>query len=333
MVDVIMPALGMAQDTGKLVQWLKVLGDPVAKGDVLFEVETDKSVMEVEAQADGFLTQVSAVDGDDVPVGHVIAMISATADDAVAAPKSPSDSPAAEAAPALKAQPAPEPAAPVAAASEAATGGRILASPKARRLAAEEGLDLGQLAEAGVPIPYHVSDLAMLRNMPSVPADAGQAVVMVSTKQITARCAQKGVLAFIDRMEVDGGITVTTSAMFASFAAGAFRAATEAATVVVHVAALEGESRAVRNPDFSRLSVPPQATDEDATLVLHDLSDSFLTSLRLGDAMLPTLSIGADGYSYVLTFEFSSDHLEDDQAIAFICGLARRLTDPLHHLA
>ena len=41
MVDVIMPALGMAQDTGKLVQWLKVLGDPVAKGDVLFEVETD----------------------------------------------------------------------------------------------------------------------------------------------------------------------------------------------------------------------------------------------------------------------------------------------------
>jgi pyruvate/2-oxoglutarate dehydrogenase complex dihydrolipoamide acyltransferase (E2) component len=54
MVDVIMPALGMAQDTGKLLQWLKQPGDSVAVGDQLFEVETDKSVMEVEASEAGF---------------------------------------------------------------------------------------------------------------------------------------------------------------------------------------------------------------------------------------------------------------------------------------
>lgn len=333
MAEVIMPALGMAQDTGKLVQWLKAPGDPVAKGDVLFEVETDKSVMEVEAQADGFLTQVSAADGDDVPVGNVIAMISATADDAVAAPKATPDAPAADAASAPEAEPASASAAPVAASPVAATGDRILASPKARRLAAAENLDLGQLADAGVSMPYHVSDLAILRDMPSPAADAGQTVVMAATKQITARCARKGALAFIDWMATDGAISVTPSAMFASFAAGAFRAATQAATVVVQVSPCEGESITVRNPDFTRLSLPSQQTDEDASFVLHDLSDSVFTSLRLGDTTLPTLSIGADGDSYVICFEFSSDHLSDDQAITFISGLARRLDDPLHHLA
>ena len=51
--DVTMPQLGMAQDAGKIVSWLKKPGDAVSKGDALFEVETDKATMEVEAQADG----------------------------------------------------------------------------------------------------------------------------------------------------------------------------------------------------------------------------------------------------------------------------------------
>ncbi len=63
-LDVIMPALGMAQDTGLIVAWHKQPGDAVAKGDVLFEVETDKATMEVEAAADGFLTDVAAGEGD-----------------------------------------------------------------------------------------------------------------------------------------------------------------------------------------------------------------------------------------------------------------------------
>jgi pyruvate dehydrogenase E2 component (dihydrolipoamide acetyltransferase)/2-oxoglutarate dehydrogenase E2 component (dihydrolipoamide succinyltransferase) len=52
----------------------------------------------------------------------------------------------------------------------------------------------------------------------------------------------------------------------------------------------------------------------------------------LGDTTLPTLSIGADGDSYAITFEFSSEHMTDDQAMAFVSGLARRLADPLYHL-
>jgi pyruvate dehydrogenase E2 component (dihydrolipoamide acetyltransferase)/2-oxoglutarate dehydrogenase E2 component (dihydrolipoamide succinyltransferase) len=211
--------------------------------------------------------------------------------------------------------------------------GRVLASPKVRRLAAEEGLDLAQLAAAGAPMPYHVSDLSTLRNLPvAASAGAGATVVMVATKQITARCPRQGSLDFIDWMETDGAITVTPTAMFASFAAGAFRAATETATVVVQISDPDADEVNLRNPDFTRLSIPAPETDEVATFVLHDLSDSFLTSLRLGDTSLPALSIGMDGDAYTLTFEFSSDHMADDQAIAFISGLARRLADPLHHL-
>ena len=78
--DIIMPALGMAQETGKIISWLKQPGDAVTAGDVIMEVETDKSVMEVEAQASGFLTRVTAKAGDDVPVGKVVAVIAETPD-------------------------------------------------------------------------------------------------------------------------------------------------------------------------------------------------------------------------------------------------------------
>lgn len=79
--NVTMPQLGMAQDAGKIVSWLKAPGDKVAKGEALFEVETDKATMEVEAQASGYLTHVTATAGEDVPVGQVIARISDSAED------------------------------------------------------------------------------------------------------------------------------------------------------------------------------------------------------------------------------------------------------------
>ena len=82
--EIIMPALGMAQDSGVIVQWLKAPGDAVAEGDALFEVETDKATMEVEAQAAGVLADVRARAGEDVPVGQVIAVIAETPDAATA---------------------------------------------------------------------------------------------------------------------------------------------------------------------------------------------------------------------------------------------------------
>ncbi|MGI9499070.1 MAG: biotin/lipoyl-containing protein, partial [Geminicoccaceae bacterium] len=76
--EVIMPALGMAQDTGVIVSWRKALGDAVAVGDPLFDVETDKTTMEIEAAHEGFLTEIHADAGADIPIGQTIAIITAS---------------------------------------------------------------------------------------------------------------------------------------------------------------------------------------------------------------------------------------------------------------
>jgi pyruvate dehydrogenase E2 component (dihydrolipoamide acetyltransferase) len=73
--DVILPALGMSQESGKILQWLKVEGEQVAKGEPLAEIETDKATVEIEAPADGVLAHVAFTAGDDVPVGQVIAIV------------------------------------------------------------------------------------------------------------------------------------------------------------------------------------------------------------------------------------------------------------------
>ena len=86
-----MPALGMAQETGKVLRWLKAEGETVAKGEPLLEIETDKVTVELEAPADGTLAGVRAAEGDEVPVGRAIAFVLAAGesvpDDAPPAPE------------------------------------------------------------------------------------------------------------------------------------------------------------------------------------------------------------------------------------------------------
>ena len=67
--EVIMPALGMAQQTGILTRWLKREGESVVKGEPLMEIETDKVTVEIEATADGILSDVTAAEGDEIPIG------------------------------------------------------------------------------------------------------------------------------------------------------------------------------------------------------------------------------------------------------------------------
>src|SRR2546425_8265028 len=131
--SVVMPALEMAQETGKIVSWLKKEGDTVSKGEILLEVETDKAVVEVEATADGVLAGVKSHEGDVVPVGQTIAWLVAPgekppADTATAAPSARATSaapPASTPAPARSQSTAASPAAPR----------DVQISPKARRLA------------------------------------------------------------------------------------------------------------------------------------------------------------------------------------------------------
>src|SRR4051794_17511708 len=73
--NVIMPALGVAQQTGTLLKWLKAEGQSVTKGEPLMEIETDKATVEIEASASGILARVTANPGAEVPVGQTIALI------------------------------------------------------------------------------------------------------------------------------------------------------------------------------------------------------------------------------------------------------------------
>lgn len=134
--DVIMPALGMAQETGRLIQWLKSAGDSVSKGEPLMEIETDKATLEIEAPASGVLSNVTARAGDDIPVGQRIALILAPGESA------PVEAPS-QASPSAPSAPAPvQTSAPVSAAS-ASTVARV--TPVAQRIAAENNLDLAQI--------------------------------------------------------------------------------------------------------------------------------------------------------------------------------------------
>jgi pyruvate dehydrogenase E2 component (dihydrolipoamide acetyltransferase) len=141
--SVVMPALEMAQETGKLIAWRKKEGDRVSKGEPLLEIETDKAVMEIEAQADGILAGIKASAGEDIPVGQTIAWIVAPGE-AVPVESTSSAVPSARAATAKVEAP---PAAPVAAPAASTSSARI--SPKARRLAKELGVDISQVRGSG----------------------------------------------------------------------------------------------------------------------------------------------------------------------------------------
>ena len=134
-----MPALGVAQDTGKLVRWLKSDGEQVTKGEPLMEVETDKATVEVDAPASGTLSAITASAGDDVAVGHPMAVILGPGESASRPTEKRvtiSSPPSAETVKSIPATPAPSVA-------------RAMASPKARRLARERGVDISTLAGTG----------------------------------------------------------------------------------------------------------------------------------------------------------------------------------------
>ncbi len=126
--NVIMPALELAQETGKILKWFKSPGDTVGKGETILEIETDKVTVEIEAPASGVLRDVTARAGDVVPVGQTIALIFA-----------PGEAGAGGSAPA---------ATPTAAAAVKAPDGAVKASPLARKIAEQHGVDLARVKSA-----------------------------------------------------------------------------------------------------------------------------------------------------------------------------------------
>ncbi|MEE2846520.1 MAG: pyruvate dehydrogenase complex dihydrolipoamide acetyltransferase [Gemmatimonadota bacterium] len=169
-----MEALSPTMEEGQLVQWLKAEGDDIANGDILAEIETDKATMELVARGEGVLRKIFLTAGGTAEVGSVIGVIAGADEDisgiagvsgggATAAPTAPPEVPA-EVAPMPAAQTLPAPEAPAVSApatsapattaaatlpASAANGGRVKASPLARRLAEEMGVDIARVPGSG----------------------------------------------------------------------------------------------------------------------------------------------------------------------------------------
>ena len=174
--SIVMPQMGYDMKEGKVVRWFKKEGDEVARGEVIAEIETDKAVVEFEAYTSGVLGKIIADEGVAIPVGELIAVITAPGEavpDDIETAATPAESPE-------KTAPAPvEAPAPTAAAAPATGAGEVRASPLARRLARERGIDLttitgsgpgGRIVEADIPEQ-------------AVPAPAGTVAPMPMTSE------------------------------------------------------------------------------------------------------------------------------------------------------
>ena len=327
-LEVIMPALGMAQDSGQVVAWHKSPGDSVNQGDVLFEVETDKATMEVEAQGSGYLTDVRAQAGEDVPVGHTIALISETPDsgegDSVVPEATAGDvnesvrtePPAVERLPAENAVPK--------AVAETAPEirGRILASPKARRLALERGIDLRQIRNRGLGQLIHADDVLEF---------SAENHSAAASPSITAIASDAEFLETLSRLQSDGQ-GITTGEFAAVTASGAARAAGFNEGIAVRLER-HGEAPATLvDPDIPWREPPDQQALPDPDLVLRDLTGTRLTSVHQSVTTTPTLTLASGHGLFLVRLDYEFRSLGSSSALALASGFAERLEAPLRQL-
>jgi len=194
-IEIKMPALSPTMESGKLARWLVKAGDEVHSGDILAEIETDKATMEFEAVDEGVIASITVPAGsEDVKVGTVIATLAVDGEDASAAPQSP-----AKPAP-VAAAPAPEQPTAVSSAPTPRTikpkEGRIPASPLAKRLAAEKGVDIASLTGSGPGGRVVKADVEAAQPGTAKPAEASAApVTAVATAPAAAPASEKPPLA------------------------------------------------------------------------------------------------------------------------------------------
>jgi len=206
--NVIMPALELAQETGKVLRWIRSPGDTVAKGEPIVEIETDKVTVEVEAPASGVLREVTAGVGDVVPVGKTIALIFAAGEAGASAPA---------------------PAASAPASAGAGVSAVIKASPLARKLAEQHGVDLtrittpsGRIEKADV-MAYVESQKAPAGNGAAavVPAAESSARLVAASPKARRLAGERGVDLRVVRGSGPGGAVLAGDVAAAKTSAGA----------------------------------------------------------------------------------------------------------------
>jgi pyruvate dehydrogenase E2 component (dihydrolipoamide acetyltransferase) len=198
--NVIMPALELAQETGKVLRWMKAPGDTVRKGEPIVEIETDKVTVEIESPASGILSNVTAQEGDVVPVGQTIALIAA-----------PGEAPSSISAPILS---------PVGRGQgEGARAEGTKASPLARKIAEEHGVDLARIKTASGKIEK-ADVLAFVESQKAPAPRNGAAVRLVAASPKARRLAgERGVDLGAVRGSGPGGAVLTVDVPVAPVAA------------------------------------------------------------------------------------------------------------------
>jgi pyruvate dehydrogenase E2 component (dihydrolipoamide acetyltransferase) len=180
--EIKLPRLGQGMESGTIVKWLKSEGDDVKKGEPLYELDTDKVTQEVEADASGVLLKIAVEEGE-VEVGKTIAVIGEQGEEvSISENGAKAAEPARAEAPAREDKPVVQDSAPAATGRD---GGRIKASPLARRIAKERGIDLAQLRGTGPDGRIVAEDVERAETAaPAVSAvqDSGE----VETRQLTS---------------------------------------------------------------------------------------------------------------------------------------------------
>ena len=329
-----MPALGMAQDSAVIVAWHKAPGDAVKASDILMEVETDKSTMEVEAGHDGYVAELRAEAGDEVPVGDVIAVIST---DKPTAPRSAQGRPEggrpggeaggrnprrsrarARRRPrprrprrrppprAAASSPRPRPAAsrPSAASTSRSWSGRASRSPTTWPIST------GSRPRPRWPRPPRRASATWRRRSPRRPSPSSSP----GPRPRPARPARAGLLA--------------------AFAAAALRATGEAPGTLTVALSRPGSGTALyADPDLSPLGQLAPEEDGTPSITLRDLAATRLTAARFAADAGPVLTLSRAGPDTLrLALDAPAGSLSDDAALALVDGLAARLEMPLRQL-
>lgn len=328
---VIMPVLGMSQDSGVLVGWSKEPGDAVKQDDILFEVETDKSVVEVPAGINGYLAARLASAGDDVPTGETIAIIS---EGQVADPIDRAYSQSAKTTASSEQPPAEQPTTPAVTPPASkkpdsgkrhtpSPGGKILASPKLKRLAHQAGYDLALLAATDHPQPFHASDFEALKNAnESAHKRTGTAATSEAVTRLSAR---------ISPVELDA---------FLGWANDHIESASDASVIAAFAGASLGDHSTVRidrrgisetYAAHTQLS-KTVATEGEPDVIVHDLRGTLISSAELPPDSAPVISIVGSDNELTLTLTCIDSLLAGKDAAVILDNFAGRMADPLRHL-
>jgi hypothetical protein len=341
--EIIMPVLGMSQDTGVIANWCKLHGDYVEAGELLMEVETDKAVQEIEAAESGYLNIIGHAEGIAIPVGEVVATLNEEPvdDNAIVSP-----APLAEpAAIAVVATPAPV-ATVLVADSPAIVSATTLASAKARATAYRNGLALKDIAEAQGKSVLHVIDVenylaTQNKTAPSSYATTGAIIEQPSRLDVKIKGAgleycQEWLLKHHDLDH-----RLLASHIVATLALGLWRQrfaqdSKANATIRVDFSDSEGmQSELLLNPDqqrFSQLKAEDSERHSIPNIRLVDLMSTRLSAYEPGSITEPVLVLCKEGHQIKVSL-YSVDAAQLSNAIGFIDSLADQLEEPLVYIA